>query len=212
MCWDADLSLYTQEPTTPPSGVSYRRRSSEGGRGERRAARSSVDLPSRKRGPFRPRPKQDYGAFYQNELRMRSLGASGTFADLFTLTVSALMSCASFALPAAMCGRTALRLLQPTAERLGGRSALPRGRRRSRRSTTAIASCVYLMRHRRQRAAAHRQRISAGIYFTPRKKTSGLDIFCRLQCFTIEKRWMKLWLFARSTKWATHACKESAAL
>ena len=85
---DADLSLYVQNYHAAERTYSLLAQVVGGaGRGER-AGRAVIQTFHPDNEVIQAAAKQDYEAFYQNELRLRRLRRYPPFADLFTLTVS----------------------------------------------------------------------------------------------------------------------------
>ena len=85
---DADLSLYVQNYHAAERTYSLLAQVvGRAGRGER-AGRAVIQTYHPDNEVIQAAAKQDYEAFYQNELRLRRLRRYPPFADLFTLTVS----------------------------------------------------------------------------------------------------------------------------
>lgn len=85
---DADLSLYVQNYHAAERTYSLLAQVvGRAGRGER-AGRAVIQTYHPESEVIQAAAKQDYEAFYQNELRLRRLRRYPPFADLFTLTVS----------------------------------------------------------------------------------------------------------------------------
>ena len=171
---DADLSLYVQNYHAAERTYSLLAQVvGRAGRGER-AGRAVIQTYHPDNEVIQAAAKQDYEAFYQNELRLRRLRRYPPFADLFTLTVSGRDEMRVIAAACAL--RDALRAasekepLRALETEVLGPAGAPVVKVNER-----YRYCVYLSG---RSDSALRRTVSEYLFaFSARKENRGLDIF-----------------------------------
>ena len=171
---DADLSLYVQNYHAAERTYSLLAQVvGRAGRGER-AGRAVIQTYHPDHEVIQAAAKQDYEAFYQNELRLRRLRRYPPFADLFTLTVSGRDEMRVIAAACAL--RDALRAasekepLRALETEVLGPAGAPVVKVNER-----YRYCVYLSG--RSDSALRRTVSEYLLAFSARKENRGLDIF-----------------------------------
>ena len=171
---DADLSLYVQNYHAAERTYSLLAQVvGRAGRGER-AGRAVIQTYHPDHEVIQAAAKQDYEAFYQNELRLRRLRRYPPFADLFTLTVSGRDEMRVIAAACAL--RDALRAasekepLRALETEVLGPAGAPVVKVNER-----YRHCVYLSG--RSDSALRRTVSEYLLAFSARKENRGLDIF-----------------------------------
>ena len=171
---DADLSLYVQNYHAAERTYSLLAQVvGRAGRGER-AGRAVIQTYHPDNEVIQAAAKQDYEAFYQNELRLRRLRRYPPFADLFTLTVSGREEMRVIAAACAL--RDALRAasekepLRALETEVLGPAGAPVVKVNER-----YRYCVYLSG--RSDSALRRTVSEYLLAFSARKENRGLDIF-----------------------------------
>ncbi len=171
---DADLSLYVQNYHAAERTYSLLAQVvGRAGRGER-AGRAVIQTYHPDNEVIQAAAKQDYEAFYQNELRLRRLRRYPPFADLFTLTVSGREEMRVIAAACAL--RDALRAasekepLRTLETEVLGPAGAPVVKVNER-----YRYCVYLSG--RSDSALRRTVSEYLLAFSARKENRGLDIF-----------------------------------
>ena len=171
---DADLSLYVQNYHAAERTYSLLAQVvGRAGRGER-AGRAVIQTFHPDNEVIQAAAKQDYEAFYQNELRLRRLRRYPPFADLFTLTVSGRDEMRVIAAACAL--RDALRAasekepLRALETEVLGPAGAPVVKVNER-----YRYCVYLSG--RSDSALRRTVSEYLLAFSARKENRGLDIF-----------------------------------
>ena len=171
---DADLSLYVQNYHAAERTYSLLAQVvGRAGRGER-AGRAVIQTYHPDNEVIQAAAKQDYEAFYQNELRLRRLRRYPPFADLFTLTVSGRDEMRVIAAACAL--RDALRAasekepLRTLETEVLGPAGAPVVKVNER-----YRYCVYLSG--RSDSALRRTVSEYLLAFSARKENRGLDIF-----------------------------------
>ena len=171
---DADLSLYVQNYHAAERTYSLLAQVvGRAGRGER-AGRAVIQTYHPDHEVIQAAAKQDYEAFYQNELRLRRLLRYPPFADLFTLTVSGRDEMRVIAAACAL--RDALRAasekepLRALETEVLGPAGAPVVKVNER-----YRYCVYLSG--RSDSALRRTVSEYLLAFSARKENRGLDIF-----------------------------------
>ena len=171
---DADLSLYVQNYHAAERTYSLLAQVvGRAGRGER-VGRAVIQTYHPDNEVIQAAAKQDYEAFYQNELRLRRLRRYPPFADLFTLTVSGSEEVRVIAAVRALCdalrlasAKEPLRALEPEVLGPAGAPVVKvNDRYRSR---------VYLCG--RSDSVLRRTVSEYLLAFSARKENRGLDIF-----------------------------------
>lgn len=171
---DADLSLYVQNYHAAERTYSLLAQVvGRAGRGER-VGRAIIQTYHPDNEVIQAAAKQDYEAFYQNELRLRRLRRYPPFADLFTLTVSGSEEVRVIAAVRALCdalrlasAKEPLRALEPEVLGPAGAPVVKVNER--------YRYCVYLCGRRDN---ALRRTVSEYLLaFYARKENRGLDIF-----------------------------------
>ena len=171
---DADLSLYVQNYHAAERTYSLLAQVvGRAGRGER-AGRAVIQTYHPESEVIQAAAKQDYEAFYQNELRLRRLRRYPPFADLFTLTVSGrdemrviAAACALRDALRAASEREPLRALETEVLGPAGAPVVKVNER--------YRYCVYLSG--RSDSALRRTVSEYLLAFSARKENRGLDIF-----------------------------------
>ena len=171
---DADLSLYVQNYHAAERTYSLLAQVvGRAGRGER-AGRAVIQTYHPDNEVIQAAAKQDYEAFYRNELRLRRLRRYPPFADLFTLTVSGRVEMHVIAAACAL--RDALRAasekepLRALETEVLGPAGAPVVKVNDR-----YRYCVYLSG--RSDSALRRTVSEYLLAFSARKENRGLDIF-----------------------------------
>ena len=181
---DADLSLYTQNYHAAERTYSLLAQVvGRAGRGER-PGRAVIQTYHPENEVIQAAAKQDYETFYQNELRMRLLRRYPPFADLFTLTVSGLDELRVIAAARAMCDALRYACSQPPLKDLEVEVLGPAGApvvKVNNPLSLYVSTCA-------ARAAALRRTVMNICWHLRKKRKPRSRHFCRLQCFTIEKR------------------------
>ena len=171
---DADFSLYVQNYHAAERTYSLLAQVvGRAGRGER-AGRAVIQTYHPDNEVIQAAAKQDYEAFYRNELRLRRLRRYPPFADLFTLTVSGREEMRVIAAVRALCdalrlasAKEPLRALEPEVLGPAGAPVVKVNER--------YRYCVYLCG--RSDNALRRTVSEYLLAFYARKENRGLDIF-----------------------------------
>ena len=171
---DADLSLYVQNYHAAERTYSLLAQVvGRAGRGER-AGRAVIQTYHPDNEVIQAAAKQDYEAFYQNELRLRRLRRYPPFADLFTLTVSGSEEVRVIAAVRALCdalrlasAKEPLRALEPEVLGPAGAPVV--------KVNDRYRYCVYLCG--RSDSVLRRTVSEYLLAFSARKENRGLDIF-----------------------------------
>lgn len=171
---DADLSLYVQNYHAAERTYSLLAQVvGRAGRGER-VGRAIIQTYHPDNEVIQAAAKQDYEAFYQNELRLRRLRRYPPFADLFTLTVSGSEEVRVIAAVRALCdalrlasAKEPLRALEPEVLGPAGAPVV--------KVNDRYRYCVYLCG--RSDSVLRRTVSEYLLAFSARKENRGLDIF-----------------------------------
>ena len=171
---DADLSLYVQNYHAAERTYSLLAQVvGRAGRGER-VGRAVIQTYHPENEVIQAAAKQDYEAFYQNELRLRRLRRYPPFADLFTLTVSGSEEVRVIAAVRALCdalrlasAKEPLRALEPEVLGPAGAPVV--------KVNDRYRYCVYLCG--RSDSVLRRTVSEYLLAFSARKENRGLDIF-----------------------------------
>ena len=171
---DADLSLYVQNYHAAERTYSLLAQVvGRAGRGER-VGRAVIQTYHPENEVIQAAAKQDYEAFYQNELRLRRLRRYPPFADLFTLTVSGREEMRVIAAVRALCdalrlasAKEPLRALEPEVLGPAGAPVV--------KVNDRYRYCVYLCG--RSDSVLRRTVSEYLLAFSARKENRGLDIF-----------------------------------
>ena len=171
---DADLSLYVQNYHAAERTYSLLAQVvGRAGRGER-AGRAVIQTYHPENEVIQAAAKQDYEAFYQNELCLRRLRRYPPFADLFTLTVSGSEEVRVIAAARALCdalrlasAKEPLRALEPEVLGPAGAPVV--------KVNDRYRYCVYLCG--RSDSVLRRTVSEYLLAFYARKENRGLDIF-----------------------------------
>ncbi len=171
---DADLSLYVQNYHAAERTYSMLAQVvGRAGRGKR-AGRAVIQTYHPENEVIQAAAKQDYEAFYQNELRLRRLRRYPPFADLFTLTVSGSEEVRVIAAARALCdalrlasAKEPLRALEPEVLGPAGAPVV--------KVNDRYRYCVYLCG--RSDSVLRRTVSEYLLAFYARKENRGLDIF-----------------------------------
>ncbi len=171
---DADLSLYAQNYHAAERTYSLLAQVvGRAGRGQR-AGRAVIQTYHPENEVIRAAAKQDYGAFYRSELRLRRLRRYPPFADLYTLTVSGSEELRVIAAARALCDALRIASEKEPLRSLDTEVLGPAGApvvKVNNRYRYRVYLCA-------QRSAVLRRVISGYLLaFYTRKENRGLDIF-----------------------------------